>query len=162
MFEKIEQAGSSIRGVTFSDDGEVVALTTRSADAEANRLSLFNLRTQTLIAPLQPEASSSFRAFSQDGKYFASGGGGLTQVWSFPPLKEVARIEHNGRVRSITFSPDDKYIATGSSDRSVRLTLLQTQDLIKIACERAKGLTEAEWALYFDGEPYRQICPDTR
>jgi WD domain, G-beta repeat len=66
--------------------------------------------------------------------------------------KELARVEHGGRVNSAAFSPDGAFIITGSSDRSVRLwRVWQTQQhLVNSAVSRApQCLTPAQRRQYF-------------
>ncbi len=66
-----------------------------------------------------------------------------------------AGMSYSGSLRAMAFTPDDKYIVTGSNDRFVRVALLQVEDLMDIACKRAGGITEDEWTKYFESEKYQ-------
>ncbi len=76
-------------------------------------------------------------AFSPDGKYFVTGSytmvkGSLSPVYlwdleallAFPsdilPVKELPR-NHKYSVKSVAFSPDGKYFATGSADETIKI-----------------------------------------
>jgi WD40 repeat protein len=43
------------------------------------------------------------------------------RVWEATTGKEIARMTHDSNVRAVTFSPDGNYIASGSSDNTVRV-----------------------------------------
>jgi WD40 repeat protein len=63
-------------------------------------------------------------------------------------------------VSLLAFSPDGKWIASGSYDHLVRLWLWRSGDLAAEVCNRLpRNLTRDEWSQYIGDEPYRQTCP---
>jgi len=151
------ETSRGLKNVTFSKDGQYVALAYRQ-----NIVDVCQLRNQTCTSAFAPESLSTLFAFSNDSNYFAAGGGGLVQIWSLGANREVTRLEYNGSLRGLGFSSDNKYVISGSTDRSVRLALLRIGDLINMACERTGGLTKEEWEEFFKGEPYRKTCPSPK
>ena len=75
--------------------------------------------------------------------------------------RQVAWMAHEDWVRAVAFSPDGRYLATGSDDRTARVWLLWPEDLIAEACARLpRNLTREEWQRYVGDEPYRATCPN--
>jgi WD40 repeat protein len=63
-------------------------------------------------------------AFSPDSKLVAAvveHAAQAVQVWNVADGKEVARLGHQGRILSLTFSPDNERLATTSQDNTVRV-----------------------------------------
>ncbi len=65
-------------------------------------------------------------AFSHDGKQLASGGDSMLKIWEVGTGKETKGIK-SGHVSSVCFDPDSKWLATASSDKSVKIR--QAEDL---------------------------------
>ncbi len=52
----------------------------------------------------------------------------MIKLWSLESQKEVATLQgHNGWVRSIAFSPNSKYLASGSDDKTVKVWSMEKQ-----------------------------------
>ena len=61
-------------------------------------------------------------AFSPDSRSVATAGGdGMVYVWAVDPAQQSRMNVHDAPVRTICFSPDGKYVLTGSSDKTLRL-----------------------------------------
>jgi len=65
-------------------------------------------------------------------------------------------------VNSVAFSPDGKYVLSGSYDAIARMWEWQTQDLIANACtSMPRNLIRGEWQKYIgDALPYQAVCPN--
>jgi WD40 repeat protein len=77
-------------------------------------------------------------AFSLDSKFLGIAGGeptveGEVKVFEVPTWKQVAEIKsgHSDTVYGITFSPDNKMIATGSADKFVKVWELPSGKFVK-------------------------------
>jgi hypothetical protein len=79
--------------------------------------------------------------------------------------REVSRLEVEGVIRSLVFSPDTRYLATAAAPTEgellIRLDPLRGQDLIDEACSRlTSNLSPEEWNHFLPGEKYRKTCPN--
>jgi hypothetical protein len=83
------------------------------------------------------------------------------RVWEISTGNEIARILHQDMVSAVAFSPDGKYVLSGSWDSTARISLWRPDDWIADACAYLpRNLTRLEWAQYIgDGLPYQAICP---
>jgi hypothetical protein len=77
-----------------------------------------------------------------------------------PAAQPVVLKGHAGWVSSVAFSPDNRWVVTGSWDNSARLWLLQIQDLLTLARHTAgRNLSEDEWKTFLPGQPYFEVFP---
>jgi WD40 repeat protein len=113
---------AAVRSVAIDKDGKYIAsvsedMTIRLWDYNTNEL----LKTEKLAYPLYHVT------FSKDGRYIAIAGGTLAplfkaelRIYEVPSLSLVKSFTgHKQRVNTVCFSPDGKYIVSGSSDNNV-------------------------------------------
>ena len=105
--------------------------------------------------------STEFINFNSDGSKVLSIGDGIIRVWETLTGKEIFQMNADS-VTSATFSPDDRYIATGGMDGTARIWGWQNEDLLANPCYFVtRNLTKEEWKRYVgDDLPYEAICPD--
>ncbi len=89
----------------------------------------------------------------------ASGTGvsGSARVSDSATGAEIRRLEDEGDVTAIAFSPDGTRVATASADGYARIWITEPRKLIEQAESRVtRNLTEQEWRRYFGSEPCRK------
>lgn len=116
-----------VRAVTFSPDGQLLA-----TGSDDGRVRLRDLATgDDLIILKDQTAAVRAVAFRPDGRLIAIGGGQDGRVWLCDPTNgKLLRVLKRpmgfleglqGSVNVITFSPDGRFLATGSEDKKARL-----------------------------------------
>jgi WD40 repeat protein len=90
---------------------------------------------------------------------------GTVRLWDLtakdPAANPVTLHGHKGTVSAMAISPNNRWLVTGSLDKTARLWLLQVNDLVNAARAVAgRNLTAEEWNLYFPDAPYHKTFPD--
>jgi WD40 repeat protein len=167
----------SVTAVAFSPDGNFVVSGACEDFTEVSctegTVRIWEASTGREVTRMAQAKGTSAVAFSPDGKYVLSAEcdkvvhkragiciQGTVHIWEAGTGKEVARMVHDDYVSAAAFSPDGRYVVSGSSDGTVRVWLYRPEDLIADACSRLqRNLTRAEWNQYIGGVlTYQAVC----
>jgi hypothetical protein len=79
-----------------------------------------------------------------------------------PAAAPISLDGHENTIIAAAFSPDGQHLATGSTDRSVRIWLVRTETLSEMVCDMVwRDLQSAEWQQFVGPAlPYEQTCRD--
>jgi len=118
---------------------------------------------QSLISDSRKWRTVNDKSLSPDGEWRANldRNGSTLEIQEASSKAIVARLEHDGDVIDLAFSPRSRWLATASKDGTLRLWPLQTKEIIEQACKLLpRNLTPDEWRqLKIDG-PYHKTCPN--
>ena len=156
-----------IRSLTYSREGNWLATTSSEGS-----IYVWDMQSGNLTAPryqlLQGGHITSLD-FSTDGRWLASGGGnGFAYLWDLSSGEEYARLPHSNSVTSVSFSNDSRLLMTVSRKAvqvwdTEAIRPIKTESIVETACARLiQNLSETDWLIFFEDEPYRQICSSLR
>ncbi|KAL8161947.1 hypothetical protein V2J09_013436 [Rumex salicifolius] len=111
----------SVTSVSFSENGYFLAT------AAEDGVKLWDLRKLRNFRTIESSISSNSVTFDHSGSYLAVGSGDIRvyQVASVKAewncIKTLPDLSGTGKVTSVRFGPDAKYLAVGSMDRNLRI-----------------------------------------
>jgi hypothetical protein len=80
------------------------------------------------------------------------------------PLRVIGEVVKNQNMATCdlrVFYPDNRWLVTGSYDKTARLWPLQLENLIDLArITVGRNFFPNEWQLYFPGKKYRKTFPE--
>lgn len=144
-----------VKDVAFNHDGSVLASCSNDGTVR-----LWNVEAQTCLATIDAHDGWIWSVvFSPDGSLFATAGqDGLVKLWCTETQKTNITNEdspkspseirtyagHTGAVHSVRFSPDGRWVASGSVDHLVRLWDIETDKVYEL-----KGHENQIWTVAF-------------
>ena len=118
-----------VKSVEFSPNGDMLA--TKSGDST---IRLWDPHTGQFLRTIHTNSEGGI-AFSPDGKVLASGGGAekVVNLWN-PNTGKLLRSfkAHHNNVSNVAFSPNGNFLASASTDGTIRLWKPNTDHLLRI------------------------------
>ncbi|MDV6301071.1 WD40 repeat domain-containing protein [Rhodococcus cerastii] len=155
--------GSDVQAVAISPEGRILAA--GSADRSIRLWDMVNpdnpQHLSRIVGPSSPIWSLSF---DPSGTRLAAGDGGSTLwLWNvgdrYAPEEYAALTAYGQRVYTAVFGAAGQVLFGGGTGRDVRVWRTEPDEVRSRLCESGGSVaTEAEWARYLPGVPYRQLC----
>ena len=142
-----------VYSVSFSPDGKTLA-----SGSEDKTIKLWDVETGKQITTLPGHDDIVYSvSFSPDSKTLASGSRDSTiKLWDVEIQKQITTLlghdndvetqqqitslsGHDNSVNSVSFSPDGKTLASGSSDKTIKLWHLDFNFLMERSCDRVRN-----------------------
>lgn len=115
-----QETGAPIMSVAVSPSGEFAA-----TGDKTGTVSLWSLRSGQKLKSWHPFAGETQVIFSPRGTWLAAGSDyrdGRVVLWNVAELKEAASlVAHDGTTYALAFSPDEKTLATGGREETIKL-----------------------------------------
>jgi len=141
----IAKCKSVVKSITISPNGNYII-----GGTDQGEIIMWDLNNANKSTSLAQDVSNNIRVvrFSNNGKYIATGNKfGVINIYRFPSGKlETSLVGHSARINDLKFSPKDKYLASASFDRTVRLFLTSDFDLSPIVLRDHEAWV---WSLAF-------------
>jgi WD40 repeat protein len=114
---------SNLRCLAFTPDGKLVASNARDPEKWGQKIVLRDPENGKVVAELRADRlAATLLAFSPDGKTLASAGARKIQIWDVATREVKHTISgHKKAIQSICFSPNGRYLVSGSTDDTIRV-----------------------------------------
>lgn len=101
---------------------------------------VWNPETAKIIASFDKTGDIFSIAISEPGRLVAVGGRKYIHVWNVESGEKISILSgHTNQVRALDFSDDERYLVSGSYDKSVRVWDLKTGNTVQMFSGHANG-----------------------
>jgi WD40 repeat protein len=162
---KIYENSSYPEDFEFSSDGKEIVVVSSSNGGRSGEIALYALATGKKARVLLENIIPTTRVvFSPDRKFFTfasceradTPGGCSVKIYNISTNKMIRKMApHSNVIYAIAFSSDQKLLATGSGDGSLRLWDFSTGNLIRVFQGKAlpKGMAHQGWVGHVSFSP---------
>ncbi len=154
ILKKIEGSENEISSLVISPDNKVLA------SSSGDKINIWNTLSGEIIHIFSGHTNTISKInFSNDGSYLISSAFKELKLWNIKTGIIVKDFEKNNYYYySPVFSPDDKYILTGSGDRIIRLLEISTGKTIRTYEDNESRVTAVAFSP--DGKFILSGCDD--
>jgi WD40 repeat protein/serine/threonine protein kinase len=111
--------------VVWSPDGSRLASTDWQCHVKIWNTNTWAVEHELMRSPRPAHAADGHRpiAFSDDGRYLASGGAaGIVYIWDAESGRELLQLHgHTGNIRSVAWTPNGRRLVSGSEDGLIKI-----------------------------------------
>ena len=155
----MESPGSPIHAVTFSRNGDLIAV-----GDEQGIITLMEVSGKEIIREYHVHKGRiSDLEFSPDGGLLAAGSfDGTIQMWAMDELDElpVKMTDNDAYIWDLAFSPDSNYLVAACADGEVRTWATDPALMADELCGKLKrNMSREEWKIYVANDiPFQNTC----
>lgn len=153
-FEVLQQAGTPLRAVAFSTDGNFLA-----AGDFKGKIVLWDIATLHRVDEFIGHSSGindlAFSPVVADSTFASCSYDGTIRLWNYNNSSNEPVIidKHSSWVYSIAYTPDGQQLISGSADRSIRTWPTYAETLAQqIAAKNPPPLTDEQWNQYIGSD----------
>jgi len=166
LYADVLEVGTGTRIARFplDNDAPILGFTSDGArllTSKGSAIRVWEVSTSALRAQLDHVGDVTAVRRSSEPDVVATLSHGNVFVWNTATGDLLSQLVDIGGVNDVQFSPDDRYLLTGSADGRTVIWLWRTEDLRERACGRLdRNLSPDEWRRFLGSTPYQKSCPN--
>lgn len=135
----------TVTELTFSPKGSELAI------IGGDEVRLIDYKKRKDLPKPQHDGLVQKVTFSSNDNKLAMISGNVIQLIDIETGKKLQRVEHKSQVKDVAFSPNGEMLASASDDKTARIWLLNSTEMIENACSRITwNMTIEQWQRFMD------------